>query len=197
MKRLEQKGCQSPEAPGSQQPAASQQPADNSQPAASSQQRAATSQQPAASSQQPAASNQQPAASSCHSSQQSQQPAATSNQQPAPTGQQPAASRRQTLQCKTLCDDMDSRLSHRIRFADENVTESMPGSKFELKMIRCATTIDLTSCPMQTDRKSDSKFQEKVHKNHVPAHRISKKNKADVIDTLWICNHFQSLNRNL
>ena len=73
----------------------------------------------------------------------------------------------------------------------------MPGSKFELKMNRCTTTIDLTSYPMQTDRKSDSKFKEKVHKNHVPAHRISKKNKADIIDTLWICNHFQSINRSL
>ena len=64
--------------------------------------------------------------------------------------------RHQTLQCKTSCEDMDSRLSHRIKIADENNTESMPGSKFELKMIRCAATIDLISYPMQTDRKSDS-----------------------------------------
>ena len=70
---------------------------------------------------------------------------------------------------------MDNRLSHRIRIADENDTKSMRGRKFEVKMNRCAATIDLTSYPMQTDRKSDSKFQEKVHKNHVPAHRISKK----------------------
>ena len=70
---------------------------------------------------------------------------------------------------------MDSRLSHRIRIADENDTESMPGSKFELKMIRCATTIDLTSYPMQTDRKSDSEFKEKVHKNHVLLIGLQKK----------------------
>ena len=86
--------------------------------------------------------------------------------------------RRQTLQCKALCGDMNSRLSHRVRIADENDTESIPGSKFELKMDRWAPTIDLTSCPMQTDRKSDSEFKEKVHKNHVPAHRISKKKQS-------------------
>ena len=93
---------------------------------------------------------------------------------------------------------MDSRLSHRIRIADEYDTNSMRGRKFEAKMNKCAQTIDLTSYPMQTDRKSDSEFEDGVHKNRVPAHRISeKKNKADIIDTLWICNHFQSLNRTL
>ena len=105
--------------------------------------------------------------------------------------------RRQTLQCKALCEDMDSRLSHRVRNADANDTELMPGSKFELKIIRCATTIDLTSYPVQTDRKSDSEFEEKVHKNHVLLIGFRKKNKAEIIDTLWICNHFQSLNRSL
>ena len=103
--------------------------------------------------------------------------------------------KRQTLQCKALCEDMDSRLSHRIRIADENDTESMPGSKFELKMDKCDPTIDLTSYPMQTDRKSHSEFKEKVHKNHVLHIGFRKKN--DIIDTLWICNHFQSLNRSL
>ena len=76
-----------------------------------------------------------------------------------------------------LCQDMDSRLSHRIKIADENNTESMPGSKFELKMIRCAATIDLTSYPLQTDRKSDSEFKEKVHKNHVLLLGFRKKTK--------------------
>ena len=73
----------------------------------------------------------------------------------------------------------------------------MPGSKFEFKMERCAPTIDLTSYPMQTDGKSDNEFEEKVHKNHVLLIGFRKKNKADVIDTLWICNHFQRVNRSL